>query len=60
MSHEILPNEVFPVWTPEHARDDQAEFDADLAYLKGLAEAMFAYATPEDLMRIAAFDGDRK
>ena len=49
MSQEIIPSDV----------DDQSEFDADLAYLKGLAEGIFAYASPQDLLRIAAFDGDR-
>jgi hypothetical protein len=38
--------------------DDQAEFDSDFAYLRGLAEALFAYADPLDLLHIAAFDGD--
>jgi hypothetical protein len=38
--------------------DGQAEFDADLAYLHGLAEALFAYANPLNLLHIAAFDGD--
>lgn len=55
MSEQILPNEVLPL--PEV--DDQAEFDADLAYLKGLASAIFEHASPQALMRIAAFDGDR-
>jgi hypothetical protein len=40
--------------------DDQAEFDADLAYLQGLAGAIFEHATPHALMRIAVFDGDRQ
>jgi hypothetical protein len=39
--------------------DGQAEFDADLAYLYGLAEALFAYAAPQDLLHIAAFDRDQ-
>lgn len=56
MSHEILPSEVLPV----REVDDQAEFDADLAYLKGLAGAIFEHATPHALVRIAAFDGARK
>jgi hypothetical protein len=55
MSQEIIPNEVFPV----REVDDQAEFDADLAYLYGLSEALFAYAAPEDLLHIAAFDRGR-
>ena len=37
----------------------QDEFDADLAYLQGLAAAIFEHATPEALMCIAAFDRDR-
>jgi hypothetical protein len=36
--------------------DGQAEFEADLAYIRGLAEAIFAYAPPQDLLHIAAFD----
>lgn len=56
MSDQTLPNEVVPV----REVDDQAEFDADLAYLKGLASAIFEHATPKALMRIAAFDGDNK
>lgn len=55
MSEQILPNEVLPV----REVDDQAEFDTDLAYLRGLAAAIFEHASPQDLMRIAAFDGDR-
>lgn len=55
MSDQTLPNEVLPV----REVDDQAEFDADLAYLYGLAEAIFAYAKPQDLLHIAAFDRDR-
>jgi hypothetical protein len=45
--------------TVTHDVDDGAEFNADFAYLTGLAEAIFAYAAPEDLLRIAALDGVR-
>lgn len=55
MSDQTLPNQVLPMLEV----DDQAEFNADLAYLKGLASAIFEHATPRALMGIAAFDGDR-
>jgi hypothetical protein len=39
--------------------DGEAEFNADLAYLKGLSEAIFEHASPQALLHIAAFDRDR-
>lgn len=64
MSNEIVPSEVVPVWTPQDHQprrclEDQAEFEADLAYLRGLATAILEYSSPQALMRIAAFDGDK-
>lgn len=55
MSEPNLTHEALPV----REVDGQAEFNADLAYLYGLAEAIFAYAPPQDLLHIAAFDRDR-
>jgi hypothetical protein len=36
---------------------DQAEFDADMAYLRGMADTLFEHASAPDLMRIAAGAG---
>jgi hypothetical protein len=58
MSDQMIPNEVASVGVPGNYIDDQAEFEADLAYLQGLSTAILEHATPQALMRIAAFDGD--
>jgi hypothetical protein len=55
MSDQTVTHETFP----DREVDSQAEFDADLDYLKGLASAIFEHATPQDLLHIAAFDKDQ-
>jgi hypothetical protein len=52
-----VPHQSYqPTW-PESEQplitSEDAEFDADMAYLRGMAGALFEHATPDDLMRIA-------
>lgn len=58
MSNDSIPTEAVEVRPPRNYIDDQAEFEADLAYLRGLSAAILEHATPEALMRISAFDAD--
>jgi hypothetical protein len=59
-----MPHQSYqPSWPqseqPLITAEDPDEFDADMAYLRGLATAIFEHATPAHLMRLAAFDRDR-
>ena len=58
---------MVPIWTPDdfrqvahdirrHSPDDQDEFEADMAYLRGLADAVFEFAPPAVLRTIAERD----
>jgi hypothetical protein len=46
---------LVPIWTPDdfqRTRDD-AEFEADMDYLRSLADAIFEHASPADLLKFA-------
>jgi len=67
MSAPIVPPKLTPIWTPDdfrqvahdirhHTPDDTSEFDADMAFLYGLADALFEFAPPAVLRAIAEKD----